>query len=59
MAEFRRASRLDPLEVSEILTIGAKAAEMKRQGAPVIILGAGEPDFDTPDHVKDAAIAGD
>ncbi|MEX0303270.1 MAG: pyridoxal phosphate-dependent aminotransferase [Leisingera sp.] len=57
MAQFRRASRLDPLEVSEILTIGAKAAEMKRQGAPVIILGAGEPDFDTPDHIKDAAAA--
>jgi len=57
MAQFRRARRLDPLEVSEILTIGAKAAEMKRQGAPVIILGAGEPDFDTPDHIKDAAAA--
>ena len=57
MAQFRRACRLDPLEVSEILTIGAKAAEMKRQGAPVIILGAGEPDFDTPDHIKEAAAA--
>ncbi|UWQ81400.1 pyridoxal phosphate-dependent aminotransferase (plasmid) [Leisingera sp. S132] len=57
MAQFRRASRLDPIEVSEILTIGAKAAEMKRQGAPVIILGAGEPDFDTPDHIKEAAAA--
>ncbi|KIC14021.1 pyridoxal phosphate-dependent aminotransferase [Leisingera sp. ANG-DT] len=57
MAQFRRAARLDPLEVSEILSIGAKAAEMKRQGAPVIILGAGEPDFDTPDHIKEAAAA--
>ena len=28
---------------------------MKREGKPVIILGAGEPDFDTPDHVKQAA----
>ena len=28
---------------------------MKREGKPVIILGAGEPDFDTPDYVKDAA----
>ena len=59
MAQFRRAARLDPLEVSEILTIGAKAAEMKRQGAPVIILGAGEPDFDTPDNIKNAADRGD
>ncbi len=57
MAQFRRARRLDPIGVSEILTIGARAAEMKRQGAPVIILGAGEPDFDTPEHIKTAAAA--
>ncbi|MDR6100463.1 aspartate aminotransferase [Agrobacterium larrymoorei] len=54
---FRRASRLANLGVSEILRIGARAAEMKRAGKQVIILGAGEPDFDTPDNVKDAAIA--
>jgi aspartate/methionine/tyrosine aminotransferase len=37
------------------LAIGARAQAMKRQGRPVIILGGGEPDFDTPGHNKEAA----
>jgi aspartate aminotransferase len=55
-AVLRRAQRIAALEVSEILRIGAVAAERRRQGRPVIVLGAGEPDFDTPDHIKEAAI---
>ncbi|UWU19587.1 pyridoxal phosphate-dependent aminotransferase (plasmid) [Rhizobium sullae] len=54
-AGFRPASRIAGVGVSKILQIGAKAAAMKREGLPVIILGAGEPDFDTPDHIKKAA----
>ncbi|WP_444461790.1 pyridoxal phosphate-dependent aminotransferase [Rhodobacter capsulatus] len=54
-AAFRPADRIARLGVSEILQIGAKAAAMQRAGRPVIILGAGEPDFDTPSHVKQAA----
>ncbi|MBP2237751.1 aspartate aminotransferase [Sinorhizobium kostiense] len=54
-AGFRPASRISSIGVSEILKIGARASAMKREGKPVIILGAGEPDFDTPDHVKEAA----
>jgi aspartate aminotransferase len=49
------ASRISSIGVSEILKIGARAQAMKREGKPVIILGAGEPDFDTPDYVKQAA----
>jgi aspartate aminotransferase len=56
-AGFRPASRIVSVGVSKILQIGAKAAAMKRGGLPVIILGAGEPDFDTPDHIKQAAKA--
>ena len=56
MPEFRKASRIVGIGVSTILQIGAKAAQMKRDGRPVIILGAGEPDFDTPDNIKEAAI---
>ena len=56
-AGFRPASRIAAIGVSKILQIGARAAAMKRQGLPVIILGAGEPDFDTPDNVKEAAKA--
>ncbi|WP_085032409.1 pyridoxal phosphate-dependent aminotransferase [Ensifer aridi] len=54
-AGFKPASRISTIGVSEILKIGARANAMKREGKPVIILGAGEPDFDTPDHVKEAA----
>lgn len=52
---FRPASRLAPIGVSEILKITGLATELKRQGKDIIVLGTGEPDFDTPDHVKDAA----
>ncbi|CVI63628.1 MULTISPECIES: pyridoxal phosphate-dependent aminotransferase [Agrobacterium] len=54
-AGFRPASRIDSVGVSKILQIGARAAAMKREGHPVIVLGAGEPDFDTPEHIKEAA----
>ncbi|UVO30952.1 pyridoxal phosphate-dependent aminotransferase [Bradyrhizobium arachidis] len=54
-ASFRPAKRLGAIGVSEILKIGAVAQRLKREGRPVIVLGAGEPDFDTPDHVKYAA----
>lgn len=54
--ELKRANRIATMDISEILRIGAAATERKRQGHPVIVLGAGEPDFDTPDHVKEAAI---
>src|SRR5258708_36543909 len=53
---FRAADRIASIAVSEILRIGATAAALRRQGRPVIVLGAGEPDFDTPAHVGDAAI---
>ncbi len=56
-AGFRPASRIAAIGVSKILQIGARASQMKRDGHPVIILGAGEPDFDTPDNVKEAAKA--
>ena len=52
---FRSAQRLRSIGVSEILRIGAIATRLKREGRPVIVLGAGEPDFDTPDHAKAAA----
>lgn len=53
---FRRANRIAQIAVSEILRIGARAAQLKREGRDVIVLGAGEPDFDTPDNIKEAAI---
>lgn len=49
-----RMARIKP---SPTLVISARAAEMKALGNDVIGLAAGEPDFDTPQHIKDAAIA--
>ena len=46
-------ARISP---SPTLAVSARVAELKRAGVDVIGLGAGEPDFDTPDFVKDAAI---
>jgi aspartate aminotransferase len=40
---------------SPTMAITAKAAALRREGVDVIILSAGEPDFDTPEHIKDAA----
>ena len=54
-SHFRPASRLSSIGVSEILKITGLATDLKRQGKDVIILGTGEPDFDTPAHIKDAA----
>lgn len=52
---FTPSKRIASIGVSEILRITAEAAARKRAGHPTIILGAGEPDFDTPDFVKEAA----
>ena len=54
---FQIAPRISDIGVSEILVIGARAKVLKAQGRPIIELGAGEPDFDTPDNIKNAAIA--
>ena len=55
MSTVRRAQRIADRS-PEILRIGALAAQRRRDGRPVIVLGAGEPDVETPDHVKQAAI---
>lgn len=47
---------LDRVKPSPTIAVTNKAAEMKAAGHDVIGLGAGEPDFDTPQHIKDAAV---
>jgi len=49
------ADRLSVIKPSPTIAVSTKAAELKAAGRDVIGLGAGEPDFDTPEHVKDAA----
>lgn len=53
---FVPAQRVRAIGVSEILRITDHANAQKRAGRPVIVLGAGEPDFDTPQNVLDAAV---
>lgn len=50
------ANRLAAVKPSPTMAVTAKAAELKAAGKDIIGLGAGEPDFDTPDHIKQAAI---
>ncbi len=47
--------RLSKIKPSQTIAATAKAAELRSLGHDVIGLGAGEPDFDTPDHIKEAA----
>ena len=49
------ADRLSRIKPSPTIAVSTKAAELKAAGHDVIGLGAGEPDFDTPEHVKEAA----
>ena len=50
------ARRMSRIKASPAAVISAKAMEMARAGRDVIALSAGEPDFDTPDHVKAATV---
>jgi aspartate aminotransferase len=54
--DFRLSERVARVKPSPTLAVTAKAAELKRAGHDIIGLGAGEPDFDTPEHIKAAAI---
>lgn len=53
---FTSSDTLARVQPSATIAAGQKAREMKASGIDVIGLGAGEPDFDTPDHIKQAAI---
>ena len=50
------AQRAAIIKPSPTLAVTAKAAELKAAGRDIIALSAGEPDFDTPEHIKEAAI---
>ncbi len=50
------SNRIKSLPVSQTLAMAAKARELKEQGIDIISLSLGEPDFNTPDFIKDAAI---
>ena len=49
----QRAASVPP---SATMAVTSRAKQMKAEGVDVISFGAGEPDFDTPDYIKEAAI---
>ncbi|MBN4080095.1 pyridoxal phosphate-dependent aminotransferase [Beggiatoa alba] len=53
---IKLSDRVQRVKPSPTLAVTARAAELKAAGQDIIGLGAGEPDFDTPEHIKDAAI---
>lgn len=56
MSIIRLSDRVQRIQPSPTLAVTARAQQLKAQGKDVLGLGAGEPDFDTPDHIKEAAI---
>ena len=50
------ATRVSTIKPSVTLAIDAKAKELRAQGVDIVGFGAGEPDFDTPDNIKEAAV---
>ncbi|WP_027338920.1 pyridoxal phosphate-dependent aminotransferase [Halonatronum saccharophilum] len=53
---MRLAAKVEKIDTSPTLAITARANALKAEGEDIISLGAGEPDFSTPTHVKEAAI---
>ena len=56
MDKLTLAKRIQRVKPSPTLAVTARVAELRAAGKNIIGLGAGEPDFDTPDHIKAAAI---
>src|SRR5690348_9474956 len=54
--EHRLASRMDNCEEAATLKIAARAMELRKEGKQIVSLSTGEPDFPTPDNIKQAAI---
>ena len=51
------SNRVQKIKPSATLAVGERAKQLKAQGAKIVSMGSGEPDFDTPENIKDAAIA--
>ncbi|MDO9065019.1 MAG: pyridoxal phosphate-dependent aminotransferase [Sulfuricella sp.] len=52
---MEHSARVQAIKESPTLAVSARAARLKAEGKDIIGLGVGEPDFDTPQHIKDAA----
>ena len=52
----RTSHRVDQIKPSATIAVTMKSMELKAQGKDIVSLGFGEPDFDTPEHIREAAI---
>ncbi|MFA7495911.1 MAG: pyridoxal phosphate-dependent aminotransferase [Acidithiobacillus sp.] len=55
--DIRLSRRVNAVRPSPTLAVTARAQQLRREGHDIVSLGAGEPDFDTPEYIKEAAIA--
>ena len=53
----RISHKVDQIKPSATLSVSARAMELRAQGRDIVSLSAGEPDFDSPEHIRAAAIA--
>ena len=53
----RVSAKVDQIRPSATITVSAQAMKLRAEGRDIVSLSAGEPDFDTPEHVREAAIA--
>ena len=53
---MKLSERVTNLAESATMAVTGRAAQLRREGIDIVSFGAGEPDFDTPEHIKDAAI---
>jgi aspartate aminotransferase len=56
MSRSRVSARVGALKPSETLALSARARELRARGEKIVSFAAGEPDFDTPQHIQDAAV---
>ena len=54
--DLKISQRATSIKPSPTLAVSAKAGQLRAEGRDIISLGAGEPDFDTPEHIKEAAV---
>ncbi|WP_018140108.1 MULTISPECIES: pyridoxal phosphate-dependent aminotransferase [unclassified Thioalkalivibrio] len=54
--EIELSDRVQRIQPSPTLAVSALAAQLRSEGRDIVGLGAGEPDFDTPEHIKQAAV---
>jgi aspartate aminotransferase len=57
IVDIRLSRRVNAVRPSPTLAVAARAQQLRREGKDIVSLGAGEPDFDTPEYIKEGAIA--